>query len=131
MTRLLGVLVGAFLLIAAPALGQAGQEKGKGQTTSSASKTLSATGSVKTVSPTALTITTKTGDETFTVDSETKVTATGATHKTEAMKAENKATQITDFVSEGDTVAVRYHDMGGTKHAASVRVTKKATPAKK
>lgn len=131
MTRFLGVLAGAFLLIAVPALAQEGQEKGKEQAKSSASKTLSANGTVKSVSPTALTVATKAGDETFTVDRETTVIATGATRKTKAMKAEEKTTQITDFVSEGDTVAVRYHDAGGSKHAASVRVTKKAAPAKK
>ena len=54
------------------------------------------------------------------------MTASGASHKTEAMKSEKKATQITDFVSTGDNVTVRYHDMGATKHAASVRVTRKA-----
>ena len=78
----------------------------------------------------SLTVTTKTGDDTFAVDAQTKVTATGASHKSDAMKSEKKATQITDFVHTGDTVSVRYHDQGGTKHAASVRVTKKAPPSK-
>ena len=131
MKRLFAVLAGALLLIAVPAVAHAGQEKGKGAAKSSASKSMNASGTVKTVSASSLTVTTKTGDETFAVDSDTKVTASGASHKTEAMKSEKKATQITDFVHEGDMVAVRYHDMAGTKHAASVRVTKKAAAPKK
>jgi hypothetical protein len=126
MKRLFGVLAGALLLIAVPAVAHAGQEKGKGETKSSTKKAMTASGTVKSVSASSLTITTKTGEDTFTVDSDTKVTATGASHKSEAMKSEKKATQITDFVHEGDTVSVSYHDMGGgTKHAASVRVTSK------
>jgi Cu/Ag efflux protein CusF len=131
MKRLFGVLAGALLLIAVPVIANAAQDKGKGEAKSSASKSMSATGTVKNVSADSLTITTKTGEETFAVDSKTNVTATGASHKSDAMKSEKKATQITDFVKVGDSVSVRYHDMGGTKHAASVRVTRKAAPAKK
>jgi hypothetical protein len=129
MKRLFGVLAGALLLIAVPVIAH-GQEKGKGGEKSSASKSMSATGTVKSVAADSLTVTTKTGDETFAVDAKTQVTASGASHKSEAMKSEKKATQITDFVHTGDTVSVRYHDQGGTKHAASVRVTKKAAPSK-
>jgi hypothetical protein len=31
-------------------------------------------------------------------------------------------TPITDFVKVGDNVTVKYHDMGTTKHAATVTV---------
>jgi len=130
MKRLFGVLAGALLLLAVPVVAHAGQDKGKGDTKSSASKTLTASGTVKSVAADSLTVTTKTGDETFAVDAKTQVTASGASHKSEAMKSEKKATQITDFVHTGDMVSVRYHDEGGTKHAASVRVTKKAAPSK-
>ncbi|PYR79512.1 MAG: hypothetical protein DMF86_03315 [Acidobacteria bacterium] len=126
MKRLFGVFAAALLLLAVPVAAHAGQYKGKAKEGAGASKTMTATGAVKTVSADSLTITTKTGDETFAVDSKTNVTASGASHKTEAMKSEKKATQITDFVSTGDNVTVRYHDMGATKHAASVRVTRKA-----
>jgi len=38
-------------------------------------------------------------------------------------KAEGKSGRLTDFVKVGDAVSVSYHDMGATKHAASIRVT--------
>src|SRR5206468_6000554 len=98
MKRLFGVFAAALLLLAVPVAAHAGQYKGKAKEGAGASKTMTATGTVKTVSADSLTITTKTGDETFAVDSKTNVTASGASHKTEAMKSEKKATQITDFV---------------------------------
>jgi hypothetical protein len=42
------------------------------------------------------------------------------------MKEAGAKPQITDFVSTGDTVSVRYREEGGAKHASEVRVTKKA-----
>jgi len=33
---------------------------------------------------------------------------------------------ITDLVANGDTVMVMFHEMDGTRHAAEVRVAKKA-----
>lgn len=128
MKRLFGVLAGALLLLAVPVTAHA-QDKGKAK--EGASKTMTATGTVKAVSADSLTVTTKTGDETFTVDSKTNVTATGASHKSEAMKGEKKATQITDFVSTGDNVTVRFRVEGATNHATGVRVTKKAAAPKK
>jgi hypothetical protein len=95
-----------------------------------AAKAMTAAGTVTSVSADSLTIKAKTEEMTFSVDSKTKVTATGASHKTEAMKGENKPTVITDFVKVGDNVNVTYHDMGGTKHAASVRVRQSKPAAK-
>jgi hypothetical protein len=46
------------------------------------------------------------------------------------MKDDKKPTQVTDFVHVGDTVSVRYHDMGDKKHAATVTVRGAAAPAK-
>jgi hypothetical protein len=88
-------------------------------------KAMSAAGTVKSVSASALTVTDKAKkDWNFTVDSSTKVTAKGASTKS---KAAGGKVAISDVVSPGDMVSVTYHDMGGTMHAASVRVTSKGT----
>ena len=127
MRRLFGILTGALLTIAVPALAHAGQEaKPKPAST----KTLTASGTVSAVTNDSLTVKGKTDEWTFTIDKSTSVKAKGATHKTAAMKAVDKSTTITDFVKTGDMVTVRYHDMGATKHAASVSVTTPASPAK-
>jgi hypothetical protein len=77
------------------------------------------------VTPASLTVKGKNAADqwTFTIDKETSVTARGATHKSLALKAENKASLLTDFVKVGDTVTVSYHDMGTMKHAATINVT--------
>jgi hypothetical protein len=86
-------------------------------------KTMTAKGTVKSVSADSLTVTDKDGkDWTFAVDKDTEVTAKGASHKTADKKEAGEKTMITDFVKEGAKVQVKYHDMGETKHAASVRV---------
>jgi hypothetical protein len=87
------------------------------------SKTMTAKGTVKSVTADSLIVTDKDGkDWTFAVDGETEVIAKGASHKTADMKAAGEKTIVTDFVKEGAKVQVKYHDMGETKHAASVRV---------
>lgn len=126
MKRLLPLFVG-ILLVAAPVVAQ---DKPAAKPTSGtvASKTMTAMGTVSAVAADSLTLKAKDGEMTFAVDTKTTVTGHGASHKSAAMKGENKATQITDFVKVGDQVSVKYHDMGATKHAASVTV-KTATPA--
>jgi hypothetical protein len=122
------MLAVALMVAAAPAFAQ-----DKKAPKAAAAKTMSATGSVSAVAADSLTVKGKDAEWTFAVDGKTVVTAKGATHKTAAAKANDKPTPITDFVHVGDTVAVKYHDMGATKHAASVSVTasKPAAPAKK
>lgn len=124
------MLAVALMVAAAPAFAQ---DAKKGGDKAASTKTMSATGSVTAVAADSLTVKSKEGEMTFAVDAKTNVQATGASHKTEAAKADNKPTPITDFVKVGDEVAVKYHDMGATKHAASVRVmaAKPAAPAKK
>ena len=85
--------------------------------------TKTATGVVKTVSATSLVITSAGKDMTFTVDQATNVVATGAGSK--AATAGGKVA-ITSVVATGNQVRVTYHDMGGSMHAQSVRVTAKA-----
>src|SRR5207237_97547 len=91
-----------------------------------ASKT--ANGTVKSVSATSLSISGSGGggatfDQTFTIDAKTKVVGRGAGT---AAAAKGGKTVITDLVATGDKVSVSFHDMGGTLHAAEVRVTAKA-----
>jgi hypothetical protein len=117
------MLAVALMVAAAPAFAQ---DKAKAP----AAKTMSASGAVSAVTADSLTVKGKEGEMTFAVDAKTSVQASGASHKTAAAKADNKPTPITEFVKVGDEVAVKYHDMGATKHAASVRVVA-AKPAPK
>jgi hypothetical protein len=93
-----------------------------------AAKTLSAAGTVSAVTAASLTVKGAAAEWTFAVDNDTKVTARGASTKSAALKKDEKPTIITEYVKVGDTVTVTYHDMGATKHAATVRVTKSKTP---
>ena len=93
-------------------------------------KTLSASGTVSAISASSLTIKSKTAEWTFTIDNDTRVIGKGASTKKEALKEDNKPPVITEFVGIGDTVTVKYHDLGATKHAADVRVTGKKTLTK-
>jgi uncharacterized low-complexity protein len=123
MKRLMMLFV-AVVLAAAPAFAQA----------KAASKTMSAAGKVSAVTADSVTVKGKDGEWTFGVDKATTVVAKGGSHKMAAMKADKKPTVITEFVTVGDDVSVKYHDMGATKHAATVTVrsaTPSAKPAKK
>jgi hypothetical protein len=119
MKRLMMLFV-AVVLAAAPAFAQ---EK-------AASKTMTATGKVTAVTADSVTVKGKDADWTFGVDKATTVVAKGGSHKMAAMKDDKKPTVITEFVNVGDDVSVKYHDMGATKHAATVTV-RVATPAAK
>lgn len=81
-------------------------------------KTMTASGTVKSVSGASLVVTGGGKDWTFAVDNATKFTGKGLGTKSKAAPM-----MATDAVHEGDMVSVSYHDMGGTMHAASVRVT--------
>lgn len=90
----------------------------------SAAKTTNAQGSVSATSPTSMSVKGKAEMWTFMIDKATTVVAKGATHTTLAAKADGKNTVLTDFVKNGDTVTVEYHDLGGGKlHAARINVT--------
>ena len=88
-------------------------------------KTHTASGPVKAVSGTSLTVTSGGKDMTFTIDGSTKFVGKGLSTKS----AQGKIT-ATDAVGSGDRVTVSYHDMGGTLHAANVRITTKAITKK-
>src|SRR5262245_36975605 len=113
MRRLVGVLAVALAIAAVPSFVSAQGDK-----------TMNATGTVSAVAPDTITVKgSGTENWTFMIDKDTSVTAKGATHKSLALKADGKATVLTDFVKIGDKVTVTYHDEGGTKHAATIRVT--------
>jgi hypothetical protein len=99
------------------------------QATKAKAKSQTASGTVKDVSGTNLTVTTGGKDMTFAVDGTTKFIGKGLSTKTREKGGKLTAT---DAVGSGDMVTVTYHDMGGTMHAAQVRVNNKAmTGAKK
>ncbi len=111
MRRLLLVGLSVFALVLAQSAVQA------------QGKTSSTSGTVKSVSGTSLVITAKGGkDMTFAVDNTTKFIGKGL-----GTKAKAGPVTATDAVHEGDRVNVSYHDMGGTMHAASVRITAKGS----
>jgi hypothetical protein len=85
-------------------------------------KTMTASGTVKSVSGATMIVTGGGKDSTFTLDNTTKFTGKGL-----GTKAKQGPVKATDAVHEGDMVTVSYHDMGGTLHAASVRVTSSQT----
>ncbi len=111
------VLVVAFSVIAIAAAQVGVQAQGRSSTTAS--------GTVKSVSGSSLVVTAKGKDMTFAVDSSTKFVGKGLGTKSKA-----GSLTATDAVHAGDHVSVAYHDMGGTMHAASVRVTAKAAATK-
>lgn len=82
-----------------------------------------ASGTVKSVSAASLTVTGGGKDWTFTVDEKTSVIGTGLSTKA---RAKGSKLTITEALAAGDKVTVTYHDMGGTMHASTVRVTAKA-----
>jgi hypothetical protein len=83
-----------------------------------AGKTMSASGIVKSVSGNQLVVSGAGKDWTFMLDNATKFTGKGLT-----TKSKGQPMSATEAVHEGDKVTVSYHDMGGSMHAASVRVT--------
>ena len=87
---------------------------------------LAANAVVKSITASSLTVTGSDGkDMTFTVDAKTKVTGKGV-GTAAAAKGKGGKASIADLLGAGDRVSVRYHDMSGTLHAASVERTTKA-----
>jgi hypothetical protein len=86
-----------------------------------AQETKTAKGTVTAVSADSVTVKAGAQDMKFTVDSSTAVTATGAGTKTRKAAEEGKKPAITELLTAGTPVEVKYHDMGGTLHAASIR----------
>jgi len=82
-----------------------------------------ATGKVKAVAATSITITDSASKETtFVVDKDTMVVASGAKHKMDKLKADGKPTVITEFVAPDKTVTVKYLEKDGKQVAKEVHV---------
>ena len=122
-----------FLIVALSVLALSATQTGLlAQTTSGAqgtsgaqkTKTMNASGMVKSVSGDSLVVTANGKDMTFTVDGTTKFVGKGL-----GTKAAGGKLTATDAVSANDRVRVAYHDMGGTMHAATVTVTSKGSAA--
>jgi hypothetical protein len=90
------------------------------------SKAMSASGTVKSVSGNQLVVAAAGKDMTFMLDNSTKFTGKGL-----STKSKGAPMAATDAVHEGDKVTVSYHDMNGSMHAASVRITASAATTKK
>ena len=113
MKRVLVVALSVFALC----VGQVGL----GAQSKAGAKAMSATGIVKSVSGSSLVVSSTEGkDMTFAVDGTTKVVGKGL-----GTKSSKGPLPVTEAVHEGDQVSVSYHDMGGTMHAAQVRITAK------
>jgi hypothetical protein len=85
--------------------------------------TKEASGAVKSVAATSITITDDAKkDWTFVVNNETTVTAKGASHKMREAEGANKSTAITDFVMEKQSVSIKYEEKDGKNIAKEVRV---------
>lgn len=97
----------------------------KGEAPAAKPKAMTATGVVSAVTGNSLSIKEKTGDAMFSVDNKTVVMGKGlGTAGKKLMEAGGKPT-LADFLKDGDTVSVTYHDMGGTKTASTVRIVQK------
>jgi len=88
-----------------------------------------ASGTVSAVSGTSLTIKTKTGEETFKLVQNVRITGTGLGTMSKEKAKEGEKMSATDAIHEGDTVDVTYKDVSGTNEASAVHITRKA-PAK-
>jgi hypothetical protein len=82
-----------------------------------------ASGTVKSVTGTGFVVTDSGGkDWSFDVDKTTTVLAKGASHKMDALKADGKPAQLTEFLSAKQNVTVKYAEKEGKMMAKEVRV---------
>jgi len=133
MRKFFGVALAALALSAIPvsSLAQgstAAKPSAPTQKAAAPAPKLTAAGTVSSVAADSMSVKGKTDSWTFVISTNTQVTAKGATHKTIALKADGKTPMLTDFVKAGYSVSVTYHDVSGTKHADTIRVT--AAPGK-
>ncbi len=101
---------------------EAKKEEKKAETKAAAQK---ATGVIKSVGTNEFVVTDANGkDLTFAVDKDTFVYAKGASHKMDALKADGKPAQISEFLQAKQNVSVEYADKDGKMMAKEVRVKK-------
>jgi hypothetical protein len=88
-----------------------------------AGDTKAATGTVKSVAVNSFVVTDSGGkDWTFDVDKSTLVLVKGGSHKMDAVKADGKLPQLSEFVSAKQEVRVEYAEKDGKMMAKEVRV---------
>jgi hypothetical protein len=91
-------------------------------TPAQAQDTKSARGTVTALVADSVTVKTSTGEMTFGVDDKTVVEAPGAGTKARAAAASGKSgPKLADVIKTGQSVEVRYRDMGGKLHASLIR----------
>jgi hypothetical protein len=110
-----------------------GLPSGEGSTSEDAaatagSKTLSASGTVSEVSGSSVSIKSGTDAHTFAIDKDTVIQGEGVGTLSRKLKEAGKGMTAPDAIAVGDTVTVRYHDMGSSKHAAEISITRKGKP---
>jgi hypothetical protein len=88
-------------------------------------RVLNAVGVVTGVSDTMLTIEGRSGELTYAVDGNTKISGPGLGTQARAMNSAGESTGFSQFVHKGDNVQVRYEETSGTRQASEVRVTRK------
>ena len=76
---------------------------------------------------TSLTVKGSAGESTFVVDPKTNVIGRGLGTQARASAAAGNTQTIKDLVAAGDAVTVTFHETGGAKHAAQVRISSKAS----
>jgi hypothetical protein len=84
-------------------------------------------GTVTAVTGTSLTVKGTAGESTFVVPPDTRVIGRGLGTQARASAAAGKTRTIGDLVAAGDAVTVTFHETGGAKHAAQVRISSRAT----
>jgi hypothetical protein len=89
-------------------------------------KSMSASGTVTSMTGSSLTVKTSAGESTFAVDSKTKIVGTGLGTKATEAAAAGKKQVLGDTVGVGDAVSITYHEVAGAKQASEVRVRTKA-----
>jgi uncharacterized protein DUF5666 len=97
-----------------------------------AAKARTARGTVTAMAGDSVTVKVGTTDMTFAVDAKTQVTAVGGgTKQKAAQQAGAPGAKLVDVIKVGQPVTVRYHDMAGKLHAASITAvsTAGANPA--
>lgn len=117
-----GMHAAAVRTIAAPPPPPASGDKPSAADAAPKPKAQVATGVVSSVSGNSLTVKGKSGDMTFVIDSKTTVSGKGLGTATRKMNEAGGKPTLGDFVHDGDTVNVTYHEADGTKSASLVRI---------
>jgi hypothetical protein len=109
-----------------------GLPAGEGSTSEDAaatsSKTGSASGTVSEVSGSSVTIKSGSETQTFAIDKDTVIQGEGVGTLSRKLKEAGKGMTAPDAIAVGDTVTVRFHDMGSSKHASEISITRKGKP---